>query len=237
MKPVLIVKAGTTVAGVRARRGDFEDWIAAGLGEDVPVRVAAVFEGAPLPATAEVAAVVVTGSSAMVSAREAWSEAAAAWLARAVAARLPVLGICYGHQLLAHALGGRVGANPRGREIGSVDVHFDAAGDALLGAFGPRECFQATHVESVLRLPPGARCLAANRAEPHHAFALRDRVWGAQFHPEFDADVMRGYLDERRDVLAGEGIDAARLIAATRETPSGPRLLRRFARLVAGEFA
>ena len=88
----------------------------------------------------------------------------AAWLAGAVEAGTPVLGICYGHQLLAHGLGGRVGANPRGREIGSVDerLHAAAREDALFGAFPERLVVQATHVESALELPGGARLLGSS---------------------------------------------------------------------------
>ena len=58
----------------------------------------------------------------MVSEREPWSERAAEWLREVAQRGIPLLGICYGHQLLAHALGGRVGANPQGREIGTVEV-------------------------------------------------------------------------------------------------------------------
>jgi GMP synthase (glutamine-hydrolysing) len=234
MKPILVVKCGGTLPALRARRGDYEDWILAGMGVAPEcARIAAVSEGADLPAPAELQAAVLTGSSAMVSERAPWSERTAEWLRGAVAAELPVLGICYGHQLLGHALGGRVAANPRGREIGSVDVETlpAARGDALLGALPARLTVQATHVESVLELPPGARLLAGSRGDPHHAFSVGARAWGVQFHPEFDADVIRGYLDARREILGREGLDADALLAGVRESEDGRALLRRFAAL------
>jgi len=235
VKPFLVVKCGSALPAVRAERGDYEDWIVAGLG--LPpgrVRVAAVAEGEDLPPPGALAAVVVTGSSAMVSERAPWSERAAAWLRGAVASGLPVLGICFGHQLLAHALGGRVGRNPRGREIGSVDVETlpAARGDALLGALPERLLVHATHVESVLELPAGARPLAASAGDPHQAVAAAPNAWGVQFHPEFDAGVIRGYLEARREILAREGLDADALLARVRESDHGKVLLRGFAGFV-----
>jgi GMP synthase (glutamine-hydrolysing) len=170
----------------------------------------------------------------MVSAREPWSERSAGWLREAVAAGTPVLGICYGHQLLAHALGGRVGPNPRGREIGTIELRLDPAArsDPLLGALPARCRAQATHVESVLELPPGARALASSPGDPVQAFAAGPAAWGVQFHPEFDAEVMRAYLEERRELLAGEGIDAAGLLRRVEETPQAAGLLGRFAALL-----
>ena len=234
MSEVLILKTGTTLDPLRARRGDYEDWIVAGLGVSAQaVRVVAVFEGESLPGPESPAAVVVTGSSAMVSERAPWSETAAAWLRHAAHAGTPVLGICYGHQLLGHALGGHVGANPRGREMGTVRVDLCAAGrdDALLGSLGGPLRVQATHLESLLELPPGATLLAGSAADPHHAFAWGTRAWGVQFHPEFDADVMRAYLEARREILRSEGIDPDALVREVAETPQGPELLRRFAAL------
>jgi GMP synthase (glutamine-hydrolysing) len=147
-----------------------------------------------------------------------------------------LLGICYGHQLLAHALGGEVGPNPRGREIGTVEIDLRAAaGDPLLGSLGQHCAFNATHVESVLRLPPRALRLASNDADPNHAFTLdapTRSVWGVQFHPEFDRDVIRGYIDARREILGDEGLDPEALLSAARETPSGPILLARFGNIV-----
>jgi GMP synthase (glutamine-hydrolysing) len=235
MSGVLVVKTGSTLPGIRARRGDFESWIARGMGlAPDEVSVLDVTEGAKLPDPVAPAGVVVTGSSAMVSAREPWSERTGAWLADAVRAGTPVLGICYGHQLLAHGLGGRVGRNPRGREIGTVRLRLapEARRDALLGGLPEATHAHATHVESVLELPPGATRLAASDADPNQAFAAGPRAWGVQFHPEFDADVMRGYLESRRDVLRDEGLDADRLLALVRETPEAGSLLRRFAALL-----
>jgi GMP synthase (glutamine-hydrolysing) len=243
---ILVVKTGSTVPSVRRRRGDFEDWIAAGLGCAISdLCVVPVHEGGTLPEDpTEAAGVVVTGSPALVSEREPWSVRAGAWLAAATLAEVPVLGICYGHQLLAQALGGRVGANPRGRSIGTVTVEFSSAAvdDPLLGRLagpgagplGGKGRFHVTHLESVLELPAGAELLAASPTDPHHAFRMGARAWGVQFHPEFDADVLRGYVAERAEDLRREQIAPEEVESGIVETPAGPALLRRFAGIVLG---
>src|SRR5690606_38861481 len=107
-----------------------------------------------------------------------------------------VLGVCYGHQLLAHALGGRVDDHPAGREVGTVELELDAAGegDALFGATPAKFRAHATHRQSVLELPPGATVLARSAHDPHHAVRYAPTAWGLQFHPEFSVGIMRGYL-------------------------------------------
>ncbi len=234
-RPLVIAKMGCTSAELVAARGDFESWIRAGLGlAPEAVRVVRVFEGEALPRPDEIRGAVMTGSAAMVSDRLPWSERAAAWLRELVPAGTPFLGICYGHQLLAHALSGRVARNPRGREIGSVRVSLrdEASRDPLLASL-PRELpAQATHQESVLELPRGARWLASSAGDPHHAFAIGERAWGVQFHPEFDAGVIRHYLAERRPLLAEEGLDADALLREVVDSPESASLLRRFAELL-----
>ncbi len=248
-KPILVLKTGEALPTVKAACGDFEDWIARGMGRGLArgdVEVAAVYLGDPLPAPDRIAGVVVTGSVSMVSDREPWSERSAAWLAAIVAAdAVPVLGLCYGHQLLAHALGGEVGPNPNGREMGTVEVHFArtstakiaqvANGAALEPLFEPGVYLGHTsHLEAVLRPPRGAQVLARTALDPRAALRYGPRQWGTQFHPEFDAEILRHYVEARREILTDEGRDPDAMLAAIAETPDLARVLERFAALVEG---
>jgi GMP synthase (glutamine-hydrolysing) len=235
MDPLLIVKTGTTLASLAGECGDFEDWISAGMGlERNRVTVIAAFEGEALPDPKQFAGIVVTGSSAMVSHREIWSESTAEWLRDAVQCATPVLGICYGHQLLAHALGGRVGPNPRGRQIGTIRVQLaeKAEEDALLAGFGGSLRAHTTHAEAVLELPDAAVRLGSSQRDPNTAFCFGNAAWGVQFHPEFDAHVMRRYLEERRELLVAEELDVDARLRAVEECPDAAGVLRRFRELL-----
>jgi len=229
---VLIVQTGTALPELRARRGDFPDWFRRGLAlPHAAIEVLRVQSGDPLPPPRAFAGVVVTGSSAMVSERHPWSESAAEWLRATVAAEVPVLGICYGHQLLAHALGGSVDYHPGGREVGTVEIERlpTADADPLLAVAPARFLAHASHRQSVLALPPGAVVLARSAHDPHHAVRYAPRAWGLQFHPEFSVDVMRGYL--RRRVPSVDCAAACCLHRTSAPAPHARRLLRRFRRL------
>ena len=116
---VVVLKTGTTYPDIRARFGDFDQWFLRGLSDELEITVANA-EASELPGNPEDwDGIVVTGSPAMVSDRAEWSENAGRWLAKAVRREIPVLGVCYGHQLLAHALGGEAGYHPDGRETGT----------------------------------------------------------------------------------------------------------------------
>ena len=232
--PILILKTGATHAHIRERLGDFDDWIADGLragGAEVIVHDAQ--SGTPPPPHAEVSGVVITGSHAMVSERETWSEALVPWLQQAVAQSVPTLGICYGHQLLAHALGGEVAHHPQGVEIGTVEVqrHPQTHDDPLLGHLPQRFPAQAVHWQSVRKLPAGAVPLASSAHEAHHAFRVGRNAWGVQFHPEFSAEALKAYLDGLGPTLAREGLDAAQISADLKDTPEAASVLSTFARV------
>jgi GMP synthase (glutamine-hydrolysing) len=230
----LVLKMGSTLPSLKSRRGDFEDWVIRGADlRPAEVRVIDVLAGEPLPRPPGGCAAILTGSHSMVTERAPWSEQAAEWLRRAVRGGVPVLGICYGHQLLAYAHGGRVADNPLGREFGTVQVTLDgaAATDELLGGLPARIPAHEGHTQSVLSLPPGAVRLAANDWDSHQAFRLGDRAWGVQFHPEFDADIMREYIGHYNQTLSSEGQDPRALSATARDDPSGPAILRRFVEL------
>jgi len=232
---IVIVKVGSTMPTLCSAEGDFEDWVAAGLGiGGGHANVVDVRNGAPLPPVEELSGAVITGSHDMVTSRLDWSELTAAWISALVRRKVPVLGICYGHQLLAHALGGAVGDNPQGLEFGTVDVRLTegASTDALLGGFRSPIKVHVSHAQTVLRLPPGARLLAYSERDRHQAFLIGESAWGVQFHPEFNAAIARAYVEECRNELLSEGQDPDSLAATCADTPYGPEILRRFATVV-----
>lgn len=230
--PFLILEAGLPVLPLR-RHGSFGHWIrvAAGLAPDDAVGCR-VIAGDDLPQPEGFAGVIVSGSGAMVTERHDWSERSAVWLREANDRGLPVFGICYGHQLLAHALGGTVGDNPRGREMGThpVDLHPEAGDDPLLAGLPVRFDAQLTHQQTVLSPPPGAVVLARSAGDDCQAFRVGEHAWGVQFHPEFSAGIMRGYIQARAEVIAAEGLCPKSLAAGVGAAPTARNVMRRFVR-------
>ncbi len=229
-RDLVIVQTGDPVPSVAGARGDFARMIREAIGDAwgggyavVDVRVA------PHPDPRDAAAFVITGSASSVPDRDPWVLATEAWLREVVGAATPVFGICFGHQLLAQALGGEVRRNLRGREIGTVLV-LRRADDPIFDGVPEAFSASATHVDTVGALPPGATSLARSSGDDHHAIRFAEACYGVQFHPEFDAGIMRGYLEARREVVLGEGLDADGLIASVRETSSSRRILQNFVR-------
>ncbi len=231
MRNLLIIKTGKSFDSIVRKCGDFEDWIISGMAPPSGrIRIVEAYKSPPLPDYDTVSGVVVTGSHAMVTDRKAWSKRIAQWLPGLLARGIPFLGICYGHQLLAHAMGGTVGYHPKGREVGTVTIKLgaEAAEDPLLSGLPEKFPAHVIHSQSVLKLPSGAKLLAGNEFEPHHAFRLGQSAWGIQFHPEFNARVMRSYINELADDLKHEGLNPDRLRDNVTETPDSNKLLRRF---------
>ena len=220
--------------------GGEEDVLAAVAGlEAGETAVANVERGDALPGREGFAGVIVSGSAAMVTDRADWSERSAEWLREAAHEGLPLLGICYGHQLLAHALGGEVAYNPAGRESGTVhiDLHPPAQDDPLFSALPLKFTAHATHVQTVARPPEGATVLARSAQDDCHAFRWRDRAWGVQFHPEFATHHMRGYVHARAEHLRSEGHCPGTIARNVTAAPQARKLLRRFVRHARGLHA
>lgn len=233
LKQIALIKTGGTIAQIKSNHGDFEDWFANGMGVSDLLQID-VFRQQALPAPGDLSGIVITGSAAMVSACEDWSEQTAEWLSRAVRKGIPVLGVCYGHQLLAHALGGRVGPNPAGRQIGTVTAQLlDAANDdSLLGYLPHTFAVQTSHSEVVLELPPGAERLAVSPLDNNFAIRFAEKVWGVQFHPEFSGAVMSEYIRYRADALLEEGMTPESLLASVKDSEQAESVLRRFVELL-----
>lgn len=132
-------------------------------------------------------------------------------LREAVAADLPVLGVCLGHQLLAAALGGEVAANPRGQQVGVLDVGWcpEAAHDPLFGPLTAtiEQGVQWNH-DVVTGLPPGAAALARAAGGELQVARFAPRAWGVQLHPEVDRAIVAAWVGGARADYLERGIDA-----------------------------
>ena len=234
--PVLILHTGDPEPSLKERFGSYAEQIAVAAGlEAGEVEVVPVHEGARPRAPQYYRAALITGSPAMVTDREPWSEDTAAWLREAAAAGLPMFGVCYGHQLLAHALGGKVGYNPTGSELGTQTVELlpPAAGDQLLDGLPASFPAQMLHAQTVLQPPPGAAVLARSDQDPHQMFRVGPNVFSTQFHPEFGPDFVRAHLERYQRKYMAENLDVPGLAANVRATPVAGGLLRRFLDLCA----
>jgi len=149
-------------------------------------------------------AAVISGSQTSVYDDEPWITETEAWVREAVGAGLPVLGICWGHQLLAQALGGDV--DPMGsHELGYATVDLIDS-DPLFDGFGASFVAFETHSDEVTRLPAAASVLAEND-RALQAFRVRN-AWGVQFHPEYDLDTARWVTENKRGHLTDATVDA-----------------------------
>jgi GMP synthase (glutamine-hydrolysing) len=231
MHPLLLIQTGEAPDTLRARFGGFADWFRDAMRlQATQMRVVRVDAGEALPEPAAIAGAVITGSAAMVTERAPWSEHTAGWIRDAMDAETPLFGVCYGHQLMAHAFGGTVGWLPAGREIGTESITRlspdDAHGFRELPSSFPA---QTTHRQSVLEPPSGAEVLARSQRDPHQLLRYAPNALSSQFHPEFTPDFMRAYIEVRADALREEGLDPDMLLADVRETEAARLLLEHFA--------
>lgn len=229
--PVLILHTGDPDDTLKSQFGGYAEQImqAAGLAASA-VDIVAVYEGQRPQAPSSYRAALITGSPAMVSDKEPWSEDTAAWLREALEAGLPMFGVCYGHQLLAHAFGGKVGYNPAGREVGTQTVELlpTAGGDLLMAGMPTTFPAQMLHAQTVLQLPAGAAVLARSDLDEHQMIRIGRNVFSTQFHPEFGPDFIRAHLERYGRRYAAENLDVPGLSANVRATPVAAGLLRRF---------
>jgi len=201
-----------------AHPGIFRDCLRA---DGIAADVIALDAGEPIPELAGYAGLLVMGGE-----MDVWQEAEHPWLReekRAIRAavlehRMPYLGICLGHQLLADALGGEVrpATSP---EVGVFEVRLTESGRAhpLLAGLPAAGRFLQSHAAEVVRPPAGATVLACSDACAVQALALGERALGLQFHAEIDAATLAEWLaepDVQKALVDGLGADGPARFAA-----------------------
>ena len=132
------------------------------------------------------------------------------FLAAALAEERPTLGICYGAQLIATVLGGRVGRNPEGPEFGAqlIAKRANAATDPLFRDMPITPDVIQWHHDAVLDLPPSAVLLASSPVCEVQAFRAGRVAWGIQFHIETTPEIVRQWAASDAAALEGYDVDA-----------------------------
>lgn len=233
MSKVVVFKTGEPPREVEDARGSFFTWIrgVAGTYADDSWCEIDARETSLVEAVTSATCVIITGSPASVADRLPWVQALEKKVAELAARSTPMLGICFGHQVIAQALGGNVVKNPRGRETGTIRVSV-LESDPLFNGLPAALDLHMTHLDTVERLPPGARLLATSPLDLNAAFAIGDHIRGVQFHPEFDHDIMARYIVARTERILSEGLCVETIRKTIKPTDHGRSVVQNFFKAV-----
>lgn len=200
-----ILQTGRSPDELRVKHGDYDDLFRRLLeGRGFEFHTYPVLDGV-LPAAPDAAeGWLITGSKFGAYENHDWIPPLEDFLRQTYAQGVPIVGICFGHQILAQALGGKVGKHGGGWSVGPV-TYRDAEDDGALTAL-------AWHQDQVTALPPDAKVLAGNAFCPYGILGYGDRALTMQPHPEFTPEFLGDLIAARRDVLprpVAEGAVAA----------------------------
>ena len=206
-----LLQCGHVRADVATDHGDYPELFAALLA-DAPVElVTYVAADGHLPDDPRACdGWLITGSASSVYEPLPWIDEAGRFLARVVEAEVPLVAVCFGHQLLAQALGGRVERSDQGWGVGVHRYDVVAPLPGWPEPTPPQELtIFASHQDQVTVLPDGATVLAASEHCPVAAYSLGPRVVAVQAHPEFTPALSRDLIEARHDVIGPDRADAA----------------------------
>jgi GMP synthase (glutamine-hydrolysing) len=236
---VLLYKTGRTDGVLRTHVGDYEEWFGRVFDDCVELHVHDAVE-APRADVRGIDGLVISGSPLSLVTPEPWMHEAAETVRAAADAGVPVLGVCFGHQLIAFAYGARVRMNPNGWEVGTtaVDLTTDGERDPLFAGVPRSLRVNQSHRDEIWELQlahTAIRRLAGGAHTETQAIAVGEHVRGVQFHPEMNGHVVRRIIEHRRDILQGDlacrgrcPSHYGRWLDASSDTPDGERVLKNF---------
>lgn len=228
-----IIQTGEVPVPLRPRFGAYPPMFRRmfdGAGVDFDYETVPVLDGAPFPDPAGLEGIIVTGSAAGVyDSHYDWMEPLRAFIRAAYAARTPMLGVCFGHQIMADALGGEVRKSEKGWGLGR-HVYEVRERPAFLATEADALAIACSHQDQVIAPPPEADVFLASDFTPNAGLLYRNgAAISLQPHPEFDDDYTLALAELRRGKAPDEVIETA---LASVATPSHSRDLARYV----GEF-
>jgi len=185
----------------------------AAAGADIEWQTVLVLDGAPFPDPAKLEGIVITGSKYGVYDNPAWIEPLRAFIRAAYAAKTPMLAVCFGHQILADALGGDVRLAPNGWQLGRQTYRFTDKRPACFNDLPEEIALLASHQDQVITPPACAATFLASPGCPHAGLIYDNgAAISLQPHPEFDRDYATALVGLR----LGNPLNADEVAALTR---------------------
>tara|TARA_B100000029_G_C17463755_1_gene919479 strand:+ start:319 stop:1008 length:690 start_codon:yes stop_codon:yes gene_type:complete len=198
LKRVSILKCGPGIDEIRNVYGHASDWVAeivSSYDNNININVINSYECIQ-PDNDD--AWIITGSSSSCYEDKDWIVELEFQIKRGYEVNKPILGICFGHQIIAQSLGGKVIKNPMGWELGSNKINITDYGkkSEIFNSIPNNNDYYFSHQDTVLDLPRNAIELAYNEMG-NQAYCIGEKIFGVQFHPEFSFDVMEAYIKRR----------------------------------------
>lgn len=189
------------------------------------------------PSLGQFSHIIIGGSihNPVVGEEKAWMKKVYSFIRKIIKKKIPLLGVCGGHQFIARALGEEVIYNPNGREFGTIDITLTKEGENDPLFLGVSKIFKAqlSHRCIVKKLKPHWRLLASSKLCQIQAVAINERTRIIQFHPELQARHLKALAKIRKAALLKEGFfknekEFLKFLSSIKETPKATKILRNF---------
>ena len=218
MPRITIMETGLVCPKTRERHGSFPQMFARMIGAEdksISFDTVRVAEGEPLPDANALEAILITGSSVGVYDALDWIKPLENFVRAACAKRIPMVGVCFGHQLIAQTLGGTVRRSENGWGIGR-HVYEIVPGNGVIE--GERIALACGHQDQVIEAPPQARTILFSEFTPHAGLRYANgTTLSVQPHPE----ISTGFAYACCEALEG---NAPRQLGRDRQGVAGPAI-------------
>jgi len=208
-----IIETGQVHAALRDQFPEYPEMfrrMVAGADGAITCETVSLVKGETLPDPATLDAVLYTGSPASVYDPEPWIAPLMDFIAAAAAARTPQVGICFGHQIMGEALGGKVVKSDKGWGVGRHTYEVVQCPDWSPSPCPPTLSVAVSHQDQVVRCPPSATVIAASEFTPFAGLDYQGfPAISFQCHPEFEPDFAAALYGARRTALGKQQADAA----------------------------
>lgn len=153
-------------------------------------------------------AYLITGSKASIYDNEAWIIKLKDYIVSLNQQQKKIIGICFGHQLIAQALGGAVKKNDKGWCVGNTSSHIEKEKNWMQPV---RKSFSllVSHQDQVVKLPAQAELIASSELCPYSGFQIADTILTFQGHPEYSEEYLKYLMNKRREILGKTIINKA----------------------------